>query len=133
MALSASSLAPKIRAVSTCAEKTVSTANLTFANTASNSVKSTLNNWFNDDVTSEQKQQQFNAIVDISSSEFKQALEQESGQTLEKIKQKTDFNANKNIPKTPDWVDDALAEINQNPLNKFQDQLDATANNPELN
>jgi hypothetical protein len=26
----------------------------------------------------------------------------------------------------------ALAEINQNPLNKFQDQLDATANNPEL-
>jgi hypothetical protein len=31
MALSASSLAPKIRAVSTCAEKTVSTANLTFA------------------------------------------------------------------------------------------------------
>ena len=92
-----------------------------YNNTASNSVKSTLNNWFNDDVTSEQKQQQFNAIVDISSSEFKQALEQESGQTLEKIKQKTDFNANKNIPKTPDWVDDALAEINQNPLNKFQD------------
>jgi hypothetical protein len=31
MALRASSLAPKIRAVSTCAEKTVSTANLTFA------------------------------------------------------------------------------------------------------
>jgi hypothetical protein len=29
-------------------------------------------------------------------------------------------------------VDDALAQINRNPLNKFQDQLDATANNPEL-
>jgi hypothetical protein len=41
--------------------------------------------------------------------------------TLEQIKQKTNFNANKNIPETPDWVDDALAEINQNPLNKFQD------------
>jgi hypothetical protein len=29
----------------------------------------------------------------------------------------------KQIDLTPDWVDDALAEINQNPLNKFQDQL----------
>ncbi|CAC9472100.1 hypothetical protein [uncultured Gammaproteobacteria bacterium] len=38
----------------------------------------------------------------------------------------------KQIDLTPDWVDDALAEINQNPLNKFQDQLDATANNSEL-
>jgi uncharacterized membrane protein required for colicin V production len=37
----------------------------------------------------------------------------------------------KQIDLTPVWVDDALAEINQNPLNKFQDQLDATANNPE--
>jgi hypothetical protein len=49
------------------------------------------------DVTSEQKQQQFNAIVDISSSEFKQALEQESGQTLEKIKLSLLFILNKQI------------------------------------
>jgi hypothetical protein len=28
----------------------------------------------------------------------------------------------KQIDLTPDWVDDALAEINQNPLNKFQAQ-----------
>ncbi|VVM23341.1 Alkaline phosphatase (EC [uncultured Gammaproteobacteria bacterium] len=103
-----------------------------YNNTASNSVKSTLNNWFNDDITPEQKQQQFNIIVDGASSEFKQAFEAESGQTLEQIKREVDFNANKNILETPGWVDDALAEINQNPLNKFQDQLDATANNPEL-
>ena len=98
--------------------------------TISDAVKSTLNNWFSD--TPEQKQQKFNTIVDGSSSEFKQALEAESGKTLEQIKQETDFNTNKNIPEAPVWVDDALAEINQNPLNKFQDQLDATANNPEL-
>jgi hypothetical protein len=48
--------------------------------------------------------------------------------TLEQIKQETDFNTNKNIPEAPVWVDDALAQINRNPLNKFRDQLDATAN-----
>jgi hypothetical protein len=84
-----------------------------YNNTASNSVKSTLNNWFNDDITPEQKQQQFNIIVDGASSEFKQAFEAESGQTLEQIKREVDFNANKNILETPGWVDDALAEINQ--------------------
>jgi hypothetical protein len=76
--------------------------------------KSTLNNWFSD--TPEQKQQKFSIIVNGASSEFKQALEAESGQTLEQIKQKTNFNANKNIPETPDWVDDALAQINRNPF-----------------
>ncbi|SHN92438.1 hypothetical protein [bacterium endosymbiont of Bathymodiolus sp. 5 South] len=90
-----------------------------YDNTISDTVKSTLNNWFSD--TPEQKQQKFSIIVNGASSEFKQALEAESGQTLEQIKQKTNFNANKNIPETPDWVDDALAQINRNPLNKFQD------------
>jgi hypothetical protein len=89
-----------------------------YDNTISDTVKSTLNNWFSD--TPEQKQQKFNIIIDGSSSEFKQALEAESGKTLEQIKQETDFNTNKNIPETPVWVDDALTEINQNPLNKFQ-------------
>jgi hypothetical protein len=51
----------------------------------SDTVKSTLNNWFSD--TPEQKQQKFNIIIDGSSSEFKQALEAESGKMLEQIKQ----------------------------------------------
>jgi phage terminase small subunit len=49
-------------------------------------------------------------VSSFSSSEFKQALEAESGKTLEQIKQETDFNTNKNIPEAPVWVDDALAQ-----------------------
>ncbi len=78
-----------------------------YDNTISDTVKSTLNNWFSD--TPEQKQQQFNAIIDGASSEFKQAFEAESGQTLEQIKQQTNFNTNTNTPENkPNWVDDAL-------------------------
>jgi hypothetical protein len=75
IAFNASSLAPKTLAVSTCAEKTVPSAS--FGGSAfydyaiSDTVKSTLNNWFSD--TPEQKQQKFNIIIDGSSSEFKQA------------------------------------------------------------
>jgi hypothetical protein len=46
--------------------------------------------------TANLKQQQFSIIANGASSEFKQAFEAESGQTLEQIKQKVDFNANKN-------------------------------------
>ena len=70
----------------------------TYDSFASSSVKSFLNNQFNDDVTPEQKQQQFNTIVDGASSEFKQAFEAESGQTLEQVKQQTNFNTNTNAP-----------------------------------
>jgi hypothetical protein len=90
----------------------------------SDTVKSTLNNWFSD--TPEQKQQKFNIIIDGSSSEFKQALEAESGKTLEQIKQETDFNTNKNIPETPVWVDDALAEIHIAHLDKLDSLYQTT-------
>ncbi len=45
--------------------------------------------------------------------------------------QATEIYLTTNNDVKPDWVDDAL-EPQQNPLNKFQDQLDAAANNPEL-